>query len=288
VHGFSTGFTPTGQTAYVSDIIPADRRGEAMGILGTASTVGMAGGAALGGFLEKYQGLNFMFYCSSAFAIIAILILIGLRETLPRKQRFSPGMLKINKEDLFEPRVWAPCVVMVLAAYAYGGVITLIPDFSEYVGIHNKGLLLTYFTIASLAVRLMGGKASDRWGRKPVLLVSVSVLAFSMLLIATAATKTYLIVGIVLYGFAQGTTSPTLLAWATDLSSSIHKGRGVASLYIFMELGIGLGALVSAAVYNNKYDNFFITFVVCSSLAVVAVLYLLIEKSSRRVLGQFQ
>src|SRR6188768_4309876 len=30
VHGFSTGFTPTGQTAYLSDIIPADRRGEAM------------------------------------------------------------------------------------------------------------------------------------------------------------------------------------------------------------------------------------------------------------------
>src|ERR1700754_2889815 len=30
VHGFSTGFTPTGQSAYLSDIIPPDRRGEAM------------------------------------------------------------------------------------------------------------------------------------------------------------------------------------------------------------------------------------------------------------------
>src|SRR5690606_14156583 len=28
VHGFSTGFTPTGQAAYLSDIIPAERRGE--------------------------------------------------------------------------------------------------------------------------------------------------------------------------------------------------------------------------------------------------------------------
>ncbi len=36
VHGFSTGFTPTGQTAYISDIIPVERRGEAMGLLGTA------------------------------------------------------------------------------------------------------------------------------------------------------------------------------------------------------------------------------------------------------------
>ena len=30
VHGFSTGFTPTGQTAYIADIIPAHRRGEAI------------------------------------------------------------------------------------------------------------------------------------------------------------------------------------------------------------------------------------------------------------------
>jgi len=27
VHGFSTGFTPTGTAAYLSDVIPAERRG---------------------------------------------------------------------------------------------------------------------------------------------------------------------------------------------------------------------------------------------------------------------
>jgi MFS family permease len=34
-HGFSTGFKPTGTSAYVADVVPADRRGEAMGTLGT-------------------------------------------------------------------------------------------------------------------------------------------------------------------------------------------------------------------------------------------------------------
>ncbi len=46
VHGFSTGFTPTGTTAYLADIVPAHKRGEAMGLLGTATAVGMAGGPA--------------------------------------------------------------------------------------------------------------------------------------------------------------------------------------------------------------------------------------------------
>ena len=34
LHGFSTGFKPTGTTAYLADIIPPNKRGEAMGILG--------------------------------------------------------------------------------------------------------------------------------------------------------------------------------------------------------------------------------------------------------------
>ncbi len=92
-----------------------------------------------------------------------------------------------------------------------------------------------------------------------------------------------LIIGTVLYGLAQGTTSPTLLAWATDLSHQDFKGRGIASLYIFMELGIGLGALISGMIYGNNSANFFVTFIVCSTLAAVAFM-LLTSKRMQKVL----
>ncbi len=283
VHGFSTGFTPTGQTAYLADIIPFERRGEAMGILGTASALGMAGGPALGGTLEHVYGLNVMFYCSSLFALTSIVILLGIRETVENKHRIHPRLLKVEKADLFEPRVLAPCLVMVLCAYPYGGVITLLPDFGRFVGIQNPGLLFTYLTIASLTVRLVGGKASDRWGRKNVLYFSVTGIAVGMLLIALAQSKALLICGVVIYGFSQGTTSPTLLAWATDLSDNRFKGRGIASLYIFMEMGIGVGALLSAALFDNKYENFLLTFMVCMGLACIAFVYLIAERSSRNI-----
>ncbi|MGI9158626.1 MAG: MFS transporter, partial [Saprospiraceae bacterium] len=39
-HGFSTGFKPTGTSAYVADIVPVGRRGEAMGILGISMSLG--------------------------------------------------------------------------------------------------------------------------------------------------------------------------------------------------------------------------------------------------------
>jgi MFS family permease len=277
IHGFSTGFTPTGQTAFLSDIIPAERRGEAMGYLGTAGTLGMAGGPAIGGLVANQFGLNFMFYTSSAFAVLSILIVTSIKETLAEKHPVNLSLLKIEKEDLFEPLVLTPCIVMVLCAYAYGAMFTVIPDMGEYVGIKNKGLLFTYFTLASFAIRLIGGRASDRWGRRPILKISSLVILAGMMIIAFADSRAELLVGVTLYGLGQGATSPTLLAWATDLSNPNNRGRGIASLYIFMELGIGLGAFASGLIYSNDSSNFFVTFLVSALLAAVAFVYLAVQ-----------
>jgi MFS family permease len=275
IHGFSTGFTPTGQTACLSDIIPPERRGEAMGFLGTAGSVGMAGGPALGGWLATYFDINIVFYCSSLLAFLSLIIIFNIRETVLDKHRLGIGLLKIHKRDLFEPRVIVPCIVVLLCAYSYGTFFTVIPDYGEFVGIENKGLLFTYMTLASLAVRLIGGKASDRFGRVNVLLYSSILIGGAMLVIAFAETQLQLIIGVVIYGFGQGTTSPTLLAWATDLSNVKFKGRGLASLYIFMELGIGLGAFCSGLIYGNESSQFFVTFILCSVLSSMAFVYLL-------------
>lgn len=275
IHGFSTGFTPTGQAAFLSDIIPPDRRGEAMGLLGTAGTVGMASGPAIGGLIANHYPIDFLFYCSSAMALASLAVLSGVRETLRTRARFSASLFRIGRKDLFERRVLLPCVVMLLSVCAYGTMLTLIPDFGDQVGIRNKGLLFTYFTISSLLVRLLAGRASDLYGRRKVLIVSVGLLVIAMYLISQGQTPRDLIIGISLYGLSHGMTSPTLLAWATDLSDPEHKGRGVASLYISMEFGIGAGAFVSGLLFNIKPDDFRLPFMACVGLSASAFLVLL-------------
>ncbi len=274
-HGFSTGFSPTGTAAYLSDIVPATRRGEAMGLFGTFGSLGMAGGPAIGGMLANRIGIDAVFYCASAFGLLSFLILLGIKETLHERRTFKFQMLKISWSDIFEPRVLAPCIVMVCLGYAYGTTFTLIPDFGEHVAIKNKGLLFTYMTMAALAIRLIGGRASDRWGRKPVLQVCAIFIVVAMTTIAFSTTPLQLIIGMSLYGLAHGTTSPTLIAWATDLSEIQHKGRSVASVYIFMEFGIGIGAFLSGLVYSNDPANFSLAFGICAALAAAALIYML-------------
>ncbi len=277
-HGFSTGFSPTGTSAYVSDVIPVERRGEAMGFIGTAGAIGMASGPAIGGLVANQFGLTTMFYLSSFFAFVSILIALTLKETLTQRHKVSFALFKLKKEDLFEPLVIAPCIVMLLAAYAYGAMYTLLPDLGHHLGINNKGILFSYLTIASLLVRLLAGKASDIFGRVPVLKISVLFIVVSMAIISLSSAGWMLIMGICIYGLAQGSTSPTLLAWVTDLSTDEHRGRGIASLYISMEFGIGMGALISGWVYGNSSANFFISFAICSVLAAIALIYLFAKR----------
>jgi MFS family permease len=172
---------------------------------------------------------------------------------------------------------------MLLYAYSYGAVFTLLPDLSDYLKINNKGLLFSFLTVASLAVRLIAGKASDHYGRINVLKVSVVLLAVGLILLGFGAKPIHAILGITIYGMGQGMTSPTLFAWATDLSDERFKGRGISSLYIFMEAGIGIGALFSGLMYANNPENFFLSFAVCSGLSAMAFLYLFFIKKPERI-----
>ena len=270
-HGFSTGFSPTGVSAYVSDVIPAERRGEAMGFIGSAGAIGMACGPAIGGGVANQLGIDWMFYLSSFFALVAIAITLSIKETLKERHEVSWALLKIHKKDLFEPLVIAPCLVMVLSAYAYGAAYTLLPDFGRYLGIHNKGLVFAFLTVASLLVRLIAGI----YGRVPVLKVSVALIVVGMVIIGFADQPWILILGVSLYGFGQGSTSPALLAWANDLSHDQHRARGLASLYMAMEFGIFLGAFASGWIYGNSPSNFLLCFAISAALALIAVIFLL-------------
>jgi len=176
-HGLSTGFKPTGTAAYVADIVSSHHRGEAMGVLGVFLSLGMAAGPVAGSYIAEVYSLDIMFYLSGVIGLLSVAILIGMKETVPNKVPFRWGLLKISRADVYEPRVLPPSIVMMLNAFSFGVILTIIPDFSDYLGINNKGQFFTYFTLASLLIRLLAGKISDKYGRVIVLKVATIGLA---------------------------------------------------------------------------------------------------------------
>lgn len=279
IHGFSTGFKPTGTIAYVADIVPVNRRGEAMGISGFFGTTGMAIGPVIGSQVATHFSLDSMFYCSSALAITSILILIGMKETLPNPERFKLSHLHIDKDEIYDRDAFPPSLVMGFTLFCFGIVLTVIPDFSVHLGLapENKGLFFGVFTIASLSVRIFAGKASDKYGRVKVLIFSSLGYMIGMTMIALSTNLWMFFAGAVVFGFGTGMNSPTLFAWTADLALEKHRGKALATVFIALELGIMLGAIISGWVYNNKSENFPITFFIGSLSAFIALVYLLMR-----------
>ncbi|TPE43774.1 MFS transporter [Pontibacter mangrovi] len=276
VHGFSTGFTPTGKSAYVADLVPLERRGEAMGLMGLSGSLGMAAGPALGGLLASIFPVEVMFYTSSAAAFLSVAVIWHMKETVEEPEKFRWSMLRLSRQEVLEPRVLAPSVVMLLTYFSFGTVLTIIPDFSEHLGIENKGLFFTSFTLSSLAIRFLAGRASDKYGRVTVLYLSTALLTAAMLVIGSVETVRGLLLAGVLFGVATGMNSPTIYAWTIDLSLPEHRGRAMATMYIALEIGIGLGALGSGWLYGNQSSNFTLVFWSGAVLSMLAFLYLVL------------
>lgn len=277
-HGFSTGFKPTATAAYVADIVPPTRWGEAMGIHGLFFSTGMAIGPAIGSAITQYYSINILFYCSSLFALLSIAIIMNVKETLKAKEKFKFHLLKIKRNELINKQALPVFWITLFSYVSYGVIITLIPDWTAHIGLANKGIFFMIFTVASLMMRFVAGKASDRYGRKPILKISIAVLCVALIWIGAAQSITGFFIGAIIYGMATGMLSPAISAWTIDLSDTDKRGLSVATMYIALEAGIGLGALFAGWFFKDIILRVPYIFYGAAAINGLALIYLFIHQ----------
>jgi len=84
------------------------------------------------------------------------------------------------------------------------------------------GILATIFAVMQFLFGPTIGSLSDRFGRRPVLLLSLVVMAFDYVLMAVAGTMWLLIIGRVIGGITAATQS-TAAAYMADISKPEEK-----------------------------------------------------------------
>ena len=274
-HGLSTGFMPTGTVAYLSDIIPSDRRGEAMGLVGIMNNIGLMAGNASSSLIKNVIGMNKLFWLSGVVAFISVAIILRMKETLPSPEKLNLKHFKIGWSDIWDKRAKEPALVMLMTVMLFGTIITLIPDYSKGLGIMNKGLFISIMTVATVITRFTTSKLSDIKGRIYSCKIGTSFWFLSALLLSFPNLNTFYVAA-VFCGIASGINSPALFAWAVDIANGVRSGRAMATLFITLEAGITLGAFISAAIYGNEFANFTFVFLFLATIMVGALLYLFI------------
>ncbi len=275
-HGFSTGFTPTAISAYVADIIPQKRWGEAIGVQGLFFSTGFALGPVIGSFIKLHYSFDVLFYSSFVMSLLSVVAFLTIKESLQNKQTFSFQILKISKNEIIAKEVLPAAILTFVYYIPFGALLTIIPDWSSHLGIVNKGSFFIYFTVSSLVIRFISGKASDVYGRPIVMKIGMFLLIVSLLYLGYFVSEHQLYIGACFYGSAMGILSPTINAWNIDLSIKEFRGKAIATRFIALEAGIGLGAILSGWYFKESITKVPNIFYFSSFIIFLGMIYLLL------------
>jgi AAHS family 3-hydroxyphenylpropionic acid transporter len=122
----------------------------------------------------------------------------------------------------------------------------LFPAFHLAAG---QGSLLFSATTAGLAIgSVFGGRLADRYGRKPVLLISVALFGLCSLMTAVATTLPVLFIARLLTGLGTGGAMPNAMAISADAAPPRHRLTLVAMVTAALPLGGAIAGLLSLGI----------------------------------------
>jgi DHA1 family tetracycline resistance protein-like MFS transporter len=105
------------------------------------------------------------------------------------------------------------------------------------------GVLTTSFAVMQFLFGPIVGNLSDRYGRRPILLISLFVMALDYVVMALASTIWLLLIGRVIGGIA-GATHATALAFMADTSDKEDRGARFGLVSAAFGLGFVLGPII--------------------------------------------
>ena len=122
-----------------------------------------------------------------------------------------------------------------------------------------------------------------------VLKLGLAAIVCGVVVIGAAGSVATLFAGALIYGLGTGLFSPATSAWTADLSSIEHRGRGMATMYIALEAGIGIGAFITGWLFGDNLKAVPFILYGFALMQVAALIYLalkyrpLIDKKTKRL-----
>ena len=242
-HGVSIAAFTTAYSALVVDLSPPHKRGELIGYMSLVNPIGMGIGPAIGGFVQAGAGYTPLFLTAAGLGFVGLFFAAWVKpdRKQPEERLPIPAAEQSFWKLVWSPRLRTPTIVMLLVGLAFGTLITFVPLFlKESEANLNPGLFYSVAAIASFAVRLPTGRASDRHGRGRFITLSLGLYLLAMLLLWHANMRTDFLLAAVLEGCGGGIFIPMMIALIADRSTASERGRIFGLCLSGFDLGMAL------------------------------------------------
>ncbi|MEM9551629.1 MAG: TCR/Tet family MFS transporter [Pseudomonadota bacterium] len=141
-------------------------------------------------------------------------------------------------------------ITVMLDAMGIGLIVPVMPDLIREVqggSLANAaiwgGVLSTVFAVMQFCFSPLVGNLSDRYGRRPILLISLVVMALDYIVMALAGSIWLLLAGRIVGGITAATQS-TATAFIADISKPEEKSANFGLVGAGFGLGFVLGPLI--------------------------------------------
>jgi predicted MFS family arabinose efflux permease len=247
--------------AIVGDLVPAERRGEAMGIVMTAFSAAAALGVPLGLVLAQRFRWETPFLVLALGAIgVEILLILFLPHVRGHLGSLAHGLWKNFVTLLRDANAWRAWLLMVALVF---GHFTVIPFLSPHLVFNLKlpeGRLAAVYVLGGLLTVVTSpwiGRLSDRHGRVEVFTVLILAACVVMGLL-TAAGPLPVAATLVLTGaffvFASGRYVPAQAVLASAVPA-VRRGAFLSLTSCTRDLCTGLVALLAGRIVVRSGES---------------------------------
>lgn len=133
-------------------------------------------------------------------------------------------------------------LIVFIDMLGFGLILPLLPYFAETFGASDTviGLLVASYAAAQLIGAPILGRLSDRFGRRPILLISLAGTLLGFLLLGFANTLLILFVARILDGLTGGNIS-VAQAYISDVTDAKNRTKGLGMIGAAFGLGFIIG-----------------------------------------------
>ena len=231
--------------AFIADMTPQPRWGEALGLAGIAPALSIMIASPIGFSLVGLVTFRAIFLIAAVTALTALGVTLLLRESASESLLRQEGNLGQARplELLGLSGVLVPCLATLTLGVTHGTTNSFLPLFARDRSLGNVGFFFTTTSALSILSGFSMGRLSDRFGRVSVVLPMFIILAlgywglnwtygFGMLLAMAAVT-----------GVGFGGARVGLETMVVDAAPAALRGMAFSFLYLCFDVGIAVGGV---------------------------------------------
>jgi MFS family permease len=258
-----------------ADLAPAERRGEAMSLVTTASYLGLTIGPVAADFVLGDGRFALTWLVATALVVGAAAAVVPLGETKPESEHEAPAGWLPPRSALL------PGLLVLLALLGFGGFVAFAALYARELGFDRPGLVFALFGGVIVIVRTFGRKLPDRLGARSTLMLCFVNLGLGLATMGIWQTPAGLLVGTAIFGVGQALSYPAAVLLAMQASTEAERSAVVGGVTAFVDVALGLGAFVLGAV--AAVTGYAGAFVVGSVVALSGLLVLVPLRRSESV-----